>query len=119
MNSSGRAPRTRAVSSAAFSTMASPKATGAVLSTVPATDGTADDVLADAVAVQQVALALGRRTAVAAHGRDNERHRAEALEEADDGAQDGRDVGDATAAGGQGNALPGPDAPAELEPLQL
>ena len=82
-------------------------------------DGAADGRLGDAVGLQHVALAFGGAAAVAAHGRDEEGLGAEVPEVLDGRAEDGDDVGDAAAAGGDGHALPRPQRPLQLQAAQL
>src|SRR5262249_48002092 len=79
-----------------------------------AADRRADEGFGDAVAFEDLLLALGGGAAVAAHGGDEKRSRAEVAEELDGAFEDDGDVGDAAAARGQGDRLAGPDAPAEV-----
>src|SRR5207237_8402850 len=81
-------------------------------------DGHADGRLGDAVAFDDLALALRGAAAVAAHGRDQERLGAELLEEVGDAAAHHRDVGAAAAAGGQRDGWAGFDGAGQVEPLQ-
>ena len=82
-------------------------------------DGAAHGRLGDAVGFQHAALAFGGAAAVAAHGGDQEGPRTEAAEVLDGRAEDGDDVGDAAAAGGDGHALAGPQRPLQLEAGQF
>ena len=63
-------------------------------------------------------LAVGRSAAVTAHRRDEERTGAEFLEKGGRLAQDERNVGDAAAAGREGDGLAGPDASAHIKPFE-
>ena len=62
-----------------------------------------------------MALALGGAAAVAAHCGNEERLSAKVAEETDGAFEDDGDVGDAAAAGGQGDRLARLDALAEVE----
>ena len=81
-------------------------------------DRHADERLGDAVAFEKVLLPLGGGAAVAAHRRHEERLRAEFLQIVGRGAKDERDVGDAAAAGRQGDGLARPDPAHQLEFLE-
>ena len=69
-------------------------------------DGGSDGLLGDAHAGQHVALSFGGGAAVAAHGREEEGFAPGAPDLGCNGLQDQRQVGDAPAAGGHGNAVP-------------
>src|SRR5262249_25113170 len=84
-----------------------------------APDRAAAETLGDAVIGENAPLSLGRAAAVAAHGRHDERLRAEVLEMVHRRLNDEMDASDAAAAGGDGDALSGPDTRAEVEPLQF
>jgi hypothetical protein len=81
-------------------------------------DRGADELLGDAVAFEDLPLAGRRAAAVTAHGGDEEGLRAESSQKRRRRTQDQGDVGDATASGGQGDAVAGPDALAQVELLQ-
>ena len=82
-------------------------------------DRAADELLGDAVGLEELPLSFGGAAAVAAHGRHDERLGAQALEVFDDRPDDRGDIGDAAAAGGDGHALARPDLLAQLQPRKL
>jgi hypothetical protein len=73
-------------------------------------DRHADGLARDPVADEHVALALGRRASVTAHGRQDERVAAGLTNGLAAGAQDGRHVGDPAAARGDRDAIVERDA---------
>src|SRR5437870_5463886 len=69
-------------------------------------DRAAAVALGDAVAFDQLALAFCGAAAVAAHGGDDERPSLKRLKMLNRGLDDQGDIGDAAAAGGDGDGLP-------------
>jgi hypothetical protein len=78
-------------------------------------DGSADVLFGDAVAFQDPALSVSSGAAVATHSRNEERASTKAVKELTRCTKDVGDAGDATAAGGQGDALAGPNPPLQGE----
>ncbi len=82
-------------------------------------DRAAAVLFGDAVRFQHADLPFGRAAAVAAHGGNDKRLRAELLQMIDDCLNDDRDVGDTTAAAGDGDRVAGSDLLLELEACEL
>ena len=81
-------------------------------------NGHADDRFGDAVAFEELPLPLGGAAAVAAHRRHEEGRGPEIAQKLDGAVQDDGDVGDAAAAGGEGDGLARADALLQVQLVQ-
>ena len=82
-------------------------------------DGTANELLGNAVTGENANLALGGRPAVTAHGREDERHTAALFDEINDRLGDDSNVGYSAAAAGNCYAHSGADTLAHLRTVEL
>src|SRR5262249_36922190 len=78
-------------------------------------NGRADEIFGDAVAFEHAELPLGRRAAVAAHRRNEERLRSEIAQMLHGAFENQRDIRDAAAARRQSDGLAALDLAAEIQ----
>ena len=83
------------------------------------TDRAADRFFGNAVRLDELPLALGRRAAVTAHGGNDERFGPQAGQMPDDRPDDRRQIGDSPAADGDRHALPRANLLPQVQPCEL